>query len=87
MEKSYTAVGSWWFQLRKQNVRVREKHFGASDVARTDEHIVNGVVVSLQRERPRLRTDAVPTIFDGLPGLPDKAETAFPASEEVTRSV
>lgn len=55
------------FSFESKNVRVCEKHFDASDVVRTDEHIVNGVVVSLQRERPRLRTNAVPRIFDGLP--------------------
>lgn len=55
------------FNFESKNVRVCENHFDASDVVRTDEHIVNRVVVSLQRERPRLRTDAVPRIFDGLP--------------------
>ncbi|KAM7301346.1 hypothetical protein ISCGN_016865 [Ixodes scapularis] len=55
------------FNFESKNVRVCENHFDVSDVVRTDEHIVNGVVVSLQQERPRLRTDAVPKIFDGLP--------------------
>lgn len=63
------------FSFESKNVRVCEKHFDASDVVRTDEHIVNGVVVSLQRERPRLRTNAVPRIFDGLPAYLTKPQT------------
>ncbi|KAH9368531.1 hypothetical protein HPB48_021871 [Haemaphysalis longicornis] len=65
------------FNFESKNVRVCEKHFDASGVVKTDEHIGNGVVVSLQRERPRLWTDAVPRIFDGLQAYLTKAKLCF----------
>ncbi|KAH9365175.1 hypothetical protein HPB48_008952 [Haemaphysalis longicornis] len=44
-----------------------ERHFEDSHVERTFKVTVNGVVNELARERPRLKPDAVPTVFDNYP--------------------
>ncbi|XP_049511993.1 uncharacterized protein LOC125940213 [Dermacentor silvarum] len=55
------------FTFDSQHVRVCEKHFDATDVVRSDEFVVKGDAVSLQREKVMLRPGAVPRLFEGLP--------------------
>ncbi|KAH8010009.1 hypothetical protein HPB51_024359 [Rhipicephalus microplus] len=44
-----------------------EKHFDASDIVTTYDFNINGDAVSLERDKPTLKADAVPSIFGGLP--------------------
>lgn len=44
-----------------------ERHFEDSHVERTFKVTVDGIVNELARERPRLKPDAVPTVFDNYP--------------------
>ncbi|XP_075729099.1 gamma-tubulin complex component 6 isoform X6 [Rhipicephalus microplus] len=60
------------FSFESKYARVCEKHFDASDIVRADVCTVNGDIVSLPRERPRLVEDAVPRIFEGLPSYLSK---------------
>jgi len=47
---------------------VCELHFEATSIIKYDEfNITEGVVEKLERTTPVLKTDAVPTIFPGLP--------------------
>ncbi|KAL1480161.1 hypothetical protein MTO96_051267 [Rhipicephalus appendiculatus] len=71
-----------WERLIKREDRkltltcvVCEKHFEDIYVERTFKVTVNGVVNEIARERPRLKPDAVPTVFDNYPShlLPKKA--------------
>lgn len=55
------------FTFDSQHVRVCEKHFDATDVVRSDEFVVKGDAVSLQREKAKLRPGAIPRLFKGLP--------------------
>ncbi|KAH7941356.1 hypothetical protein HPB49_012564 [Dermacentor silvarum] len=55
------------FSFESKYVRVCEKHFDAGDIIRADVCTVNGSVVSLPRDRPKLAVDAIPRIFEGLP--------------------
>ncbi|KAH8029799.1 hypothetical protein HPB51_004804 [Rhipicephalus microplus] len=41
------------------------RHFDERYIQRTFKHVINGEVVELERERPALTDDAVPTIFPG----------------------
>ncbi|KAL1483883.1 hypothetical protein MTO96_050165 [Rhipicephalus appendiculatus] len=70
-----------WERLIKREDRkltltcvVCEKHFEDIYVERTFKVTVNGVVTEIARERPRLKPDAVPTVFDDYPShlLPKK---------------
>ncbi|KAH9367149.1 hypothetical protein HPB48_012083 [Haemaphysalis longicornis] len=60
------------FSFDSQHVRVCEKHFATEDVVWNDTFLVKGDVVSLRREKPKLRPDAVPRRFDGLPAYLSK---------------
>lgn len=60
------------FSFDSQHVRVCEKHFDTADVVWNDTFLVKGDVVSLRREKPKLRPDAVPRRFDGLPAYLSK---------------
>lgn len=50
------------FSFDSKYTRLCEKHFDASDIVRADVCTVNGNIVSLPRDRPRLVEDAVPRI-------------------------
>lgn len=54
------------FRFDSKHVRVCAKHFDHSDIIRADEFLVNGEVVSLKRDKPLLKPNAVPRKFDGL---------------------
>ncbi|KAH9372325.1 hypothetical protein HPB48_001584 [Haemaphysalis longicornis] len=64
------------FSFDSQHVRVCEKHFDTADVVWNDTFLVKGDVVSLRREKPKLRPDAVPRRFDGLPAYLSKVTAA-----------
>ncbi|KAH9383960.1 hypothetical protein HPB48_025907 [Haemaphysalis longicornis] len=55
------------FSFDSHHVRVCEKHFDTADVVWNDTFLVKGDVVSLRREKPKLRPDAIPRRFDWLP--------------------
>lgn len=55
------------FTFDSQHVRACEKHFDTTDVVRSDEFVVKGDAMSLQREKAKLRPGAVPRLFEGLP--------------------
>ncbi|KAH9372898.1 hypothetical protein HPB48_001749 [Haemaphysalis longicornis] len=44
-----------------------EKHFDPTDIIRADEFKISGQYVLLQREKLKLRVDAIPRIFENLP--------------------
>lgn len=46
---------------------VCSRHFDERYIQRTFKHVINGEVVELERERPALTDDAVPTIFPDAP--------------------
>ncbi|XP_065304930.1 uncharacterized protein [Dermacentor albipictus] len=46
---------------------VCSRHFDERYIQRTFKHVINGDVVELERERPALTDDAVPTIFPDAP--------------------
>ncbi|KAH9371893.1 hypothetical protein HPB48_019337 [Haemaphysalis longicornis] len=60
------------FSFDSHHVRVCEKHFDTADVVWNDTFLVKGDVVSLRREKPKLRPDAVPRRFDGVPAYLSK---------------
>ncbi|XP_075732796.1 uncharacterized protein LOC142775331 [Rhipicephalus microplus] len=51
----------------QENSAVCAKHFDERFIQREFRHIVNGVEVSIPRDVPLLRDDAVPTLFPNLP--------------------
>ncbi|XP_075744392.1 uncharacterized protein LOC142803179 isoform X2 [Rhipicephalus microplus] len=55
------------FNFESKYTRVCAKHFDASDIVTTYDFNINGDAVSLEREKPTLKSDAVPSIFGGLP--------------------
>ncbi|KAH7939898.1 uncharacterized protein LOC119402248 [Rhipicephalus sanguineus] len=55
------------FNFDSKYTRVCAHHFHASDIVTAYDISINGVVVSLEREKPTLKADAVPRIFKGLP--------------------
>ncbi|KAL1474164.1 hypothetical protein MTO96_038185, partial [Rhipicephalus appendiculatus] len=52
---------------------VCSRHFDDRYVQRTFKHVINGEVVEIDRERPALTDDAVPTIFPDAPSYLTKA--------------
>ncbi|XP_049524925.1 uncharacterized protein LOC125946273 [Dermacentor silvarum] len=54
------------FSFESKYFRVCKKHFDAGDIVRADVCTVNGKVVSLPRDRPKLVEDAIPRIFQGV---------------------
>lgn len=71
------------FNFDSKYVRVCEKHFDDSDIIRADEFVINGEVVSLKRDKPLLKPNAVPRKFDGLPAYLTKPKQR---SRTLTRS-
>ena len=67
--------GTGDFTFDSPHVRVCEKHFDESDIVRVDQWIIGGAVVTSQRDVLKLRPDAVPRIFDGLPAYLSSAKT------------
>ncbi|KAH9379983.1 hypothetical protein HPB48_015914 [Haemaphysalis longicornis] len=55
------------FSFESKAVRVCEKHFDPTNIIRADEFKISGQSVLLQREKLKLRVDAVPRIFENLP--------------------
>ncbi|KAH8031091.1 hypothetical protein HPB51_012779 [Rhipicephalus microplus] len=55
------------FNFESKYTRVCAKHFDASDIVTTYDFNINGDAVSLERDKPTLKADAVPSIFGGLP--------------------
>ncbi|XP_072143470.1 uncharacterized protein [Dermacentor andersoni] len=55
------------FNFESKYTRVCAKHFDASDIVTAYNFNINGDDVSLEREKPTLKTNAVPRIFEGLP--------------------
>lgn len=55
------------FSFESKNVRVCAKHFDPTDVIRADGFVIRGQFVSLQRDKVRLRAEAIPRIFENLP--------------------
>ncbi|XP_049522524.1 uncharacterized protein LOC125945020 [Dermacentor silvarum] len=53
-------------ELTRDSV-VCERHFDESFIERTYRHVINGEVVEIPRDRPRLSDDAVPTLFPDAP--------------------
>ncbi|KAH8031353.1 hypothetical protein HPB51_016411 [Rhipicephalus microplus] len=53
-------------ELTRDSV-VCERHFDASFIERTYRHIINGEVVEIPHDCPRLSEDAVPTLFPDAP--------------------
>ncbi|XP_049513943.1 uncharacterized protein LOC125941065 [Dermacentor silvarum] len=51
----------------ERNAAVCELHFDPQFVSRHFEHIINGELVRLERGRPFLQPDAIPTIFPNVP--------------------
>ncbi|XP_077486363.1 uncharacterized protein LOC144097541 [Amblyomma americanum] len=62
------------FNFDSKYARVCDRHFHAAHIIRVEEFAVNGDAVSLQRGRPALRPDALPRIFEGLPGYLTKSK-------------
>ncbi|XP_049511172.1 uncharacterized protein LOC125939784 [Dermacentor silvarum] len=56
----------WQPELTRDSV-VCERHFDESFIERTYRHVINGEVVEIPRDRPRLSDDAVPTLFPDAP--------------------
>ncbi|KAL1445033.1 hypothetical protein MTO96_045246 [Rhipicephalus appendiculatus] len=52
---------------------VCSRHFDDRYAQRTFKHVINGEVVEIDRERPALTDDAVPTIFPDAPSYLTKA--------------
>lgn len=71
----------WERMIRRSDRRltptavVGEKHFEEGCIERSFKVTVNGVVNEIAREKPRLKTDAVPTVFENYPKhiVPKKA--------------
>ncbi|KAH7984737.1 hypothetical protein HPB52_023695 [Rhipicephalus sanguineus] len=55
------------FTFDSPHVRVCEKHFDESGIVRVHQWLVGGGVVTSQSDVPKLLSDAVQRIFDGLP--------------------
>ncbi|KAH7957206.1 hypothetical protein HPB52_016060 [Rhipicephalus sanguineus] len=55
------------FSLDSKHVRVCAKHFDSSDIIRTDDFMITGDAWSLPRDKLRLRPNAIPRLFYGLP--------------------
>ncbi|XP_049524615.1 uncharacterized protein LOC125946158 [Dermacentor silvarum] len=53
------------------------KHFDASDIVTAYNFNINGDAVSLEREQPTLKTNAIPRIFEGLPAYLTKPKPIF----------
>ena len=53
-------------ELTRDSV-VCERHFDVSFIERTYRHVINGEVVEIPRDCPRLSEDAVPTVFPDAP--------------------
>lgn len=62
------------FSFNSKYVRVCKKHFDASEITRADEYVVKRDAVSLQRDKPILRPNAIPRKFDGLSAYLTKAK-------------
>lgn len=63
-----------WSRNIKRNNKILDntcvvcsRHFDERYIQRTFKHVTNGEVVELERERPALTGDAVPTIFPDAP--------------------
>ncbi|KAK8758929.1 hypothetical protein V5799_003439 [Amblyomma americanum] len=63
----------WEKNIRREDRRlsstavVCEKHSESSFIERTFKITVNGIVNEIPRDKPRLKPDAVPTVFDAYP--------------------
>lgn len=55
------------FDFDRKNVRVREKHFDATDIVKAYEHARKGDAASRSCEGAKLPPLAVPRTFEGLP--------------------
>ncbi|KAH7984102.1 hypothetical protein HPB52_017073 [Rhipicephalus sanguineus] len=55
------------FNFESKYTGVCANHFDASDIVTTHDFNINGDYVSLKRDKPTLKADAVPRIFEGLP--------------------
>ncbi|KAH7948372.1 hypothetical protein HPB52_020979 [Rhipicephalus sanguineus] len=54
------------FNFESNYTRVCANHFDASDIVTAYDFNINGDSVSLKRDKPTLKADAAPRIFEGL---------------------
>ncbi|XP_054707678.1 uncharacterized protein LOC129217406 [Uloborus diversus] len=58
------------------------KHFQEDDVITTDKCVVKGKVKEFQRKIPKLKDDAVPSIFSDLPSTKSRSKRSLDVSED-----
>uniref|UniRef100_A0A224Z7Q2 THAP domain containing protein n=1 Tax=Rhipicephalus zambeziensis TaxID=60191 RepID=A0A224Z7Q2_9ACAR len=64
------------FSFSSPNVRVCDRHFDKQDIIREDECVIQGTLVRLPRDRAKLKADAIPRLFEGLPAYLSKKKLA-----------
>lgn len=71
----------------KRMDRVCERHFNVEDIQKTWDHIINGELHQLLRDKPKLKENAVPSLnLNNSPEI-STLNTSAPIKRRITRKV
>ncbi|KAH7962539.1 hypothetical protein HPB52_016794 [Rhipicephalus sanguineus] len=80
MEVGHTAAKSGDSNFESNYTHVCANHFDAPDIVTACDFNINGDSVSLKRDKPTLKADAIPRNFEGLPSYLTKRKPRFHSS-------